>query len=703
MYQSYFKDIDVSMDSPIVTEQSIKAQFAIASQVNEAEQTGDRATEYTYGQDLYAIYSNNSYTCNVTMMGCAWVQPLMYFVLNNVPMFRGTYLIEKVSHHIEPGNMVTRFTGVRMSNVCTRIARECSLRSRLEQTGDGEKNGEDVEVKSLYADIDNDCPYKVFPLTAGSGSNPESFNEFVQKVKKWEGGYAGNIDGKTCTMKGVTLDTFRHYYGANKNCTDLKNITDEQWSHIFKDGYWDKWRADEINNSSIAQLLVDWVWASGCYGLYYPQDVLGTKRNCKATDSDINAINSYPNQRELFQKLWNRRKEHFESIAKCPSGSKCKFLKGWMNRLNDFKFSEAVPTINKNTDGHISEVANRFLYSLNQTASASSSKVEIGVDSAKSKDNTLYLTNGNKSDKFANVLDMILSAYSDKVETVKWVIPGDGTAYSSVPVAYVVDIKEGSNITKILVVSESNLSKPISNIPVSINDDASGIHDSFCKALVKKYKSNTPELKNDTNHVFTDVEYEALFTDERYKIKSCNEILSEAGFKTDGENSGTASSPSEVISSDDNIMIDGWDVGKACQTLISRSRASTAHECAKYVEIAIAAGGGPLKNKISTYENGGDSYHATNLRYYGILEKHGFVMINQGIASPYGDAPIKLQSGDVAIIGNNAKKESGKFHAVMYCSKGWISDFRQKHMSPYGSTQPYAIYRFHNKQGTPKS
>ena len=88
MYQSYFKDIQVGMDNPMVTEQSIKAQFQIAFQGNESGNTGDRSNVAYYGQDLYSIYSNNSYTCNVTMMGCAWVQPLMYFSHKNVQLFR---------------------------------------------------------------------------------------------------------------------------------------------------------------------------------------------------------------------------------------------------------------------------------------------------------------------------------------------------------------------------------------------------------------------------------------------------------------------------------------------------------------------------------------------------------------------------------------------------------------------------------------
>ena len=38
-------------------------------------------------------------------------------------MFRGSYLIEKVKHTITPGDMKTTFTGVRMANTSTRIAK----------------------------------------------------------------------------------------------------------------------------------------------------------------------------------------------------------------------------------------------------------------------------------------------------------------------------------------------------------------------------------------------------------------------------------------------------------------------------------------------------------------------------------------------------------------------------------------------------
>ena len=163
------------------------------------------------------------------------------------------------------------------------------------------------------------------------------YTKVIRKILKWEGGYAGNIDGATCTMKGVTLATYRRFFGNEKNCKDLKEITQSEWDYIFKKGFWDRWKADEINNQSIAELLVDWCWASGVFGIKLPQRVLGVKDDGVVGPKTIAAINDYEDQEELFKKLWNRRKKHFQDIAK---GGKAKFLGGWLNRLNDFKYRE---------------------------------------------------------------------------------------------------------------------------------------------------------------------------------------------------------------------------------------------------------------------------------------------------------------------------------------------------------------------------
>ena len=109
--QNYFKNISVDTTNPSVTDYSIANTLLIS-------QHGSDAGAYNSVpsvKSLYPIYSNRSYTCSVEMMGCMNITPLMYFQLNNVPMFRGAYLITNVHHRITPNDFSTSFSGVRVS------------------------------------------------------------------------------------------------------------------------------------------------------------------------------------------------------------------------------------------------------------------------------------------------------------------------------------------------------------------------------------------------------------------------------------------------------------------------------------------------------------------------------------------------------------------------------------------------------------
>lgn len=105
-----FKNFNISMDNPMETEQAIKTLWHVA----ELAQDKTRKVCF-FGQDVYNIFSNYSYQIEVEMMGNAQIQPLMYFQLLNIPMWRGAYMIFNVSHTMTPGNMVTKFKGMKMS------------------------------------------------------------------------------------------------------------------------------------------------------------------------------------------------------------------------------------------------------------------------------------------------------------------------------------------------------------------------------------------------------------------------------------------------------------------------------------------------------------------------------------------------------------------------------------------------------------
>ena len=106
-----FKNMNLSMETPAITSTVINTLSHIA-------RIGSNNTHRIafIGQDLYPTYSNYAYLCEFEMMGCAQIQPLMYFQLMNVPMWRGTYIIFSVTHTMTPGNMVTRVKAMKLSN-----------------------------------------------------------------------------------------------------------------------------------------------------------------------------------------------------------------------------------------------------------------------------------------------------------------------------------------------------------------------------------------------------------------------------------------------------------------------------------------------------------------------------------------------------------------------------------------------------------
>jgi lysozyme family protein len=159
-------------------------------------------------------------------------------------------------------------------------------------------------------------------------------------ILKWEGGFSNKkSDRGGATNKGITLTTFRSFYGSQKSVTDLKDITDEQWMNIFKTGYWNKFLADNIDSQSIANICVDWAWGSGAKtAVKKVQEILGVTVDGITGNQTLSAINK-ADAKTLFQKIWKRRKTFFENIVKNDPTQKVN-LKGWLNRLNDFKFED---------------------------------------------------------------------------------------------------------------------------------------------------------------------------------------------------------------------------------------------------------------------------------------------------------------------------------------------------------------------------
>lgn len=168
-----------------------------------------------------------------------------------------------------------------------------------------------------------------------------NIEKLIPLILKWEGGYVNDpLDSGGATKMGVTLSTWKQV-GYDKNgdgcidSSDIKILTRADVERVIR-LYWNRWQADRIQNQSIANLLVDWVWGSGVWGIKIPQRILGVRQDGVVGTQTLVALNS-ANQKILFDKLFAARKQFFIDIVN-RKPSQNRFLKGWLNRLNDFKF-----------------------------------------------------------------------------------------------------------------------------------------------------------------------------------------------------------------------------------------------------------------------------------------------------------------------------------------------------------------------------
>lgn len=165
--------------------------------------------------------------------------------------------------------------------------------------------------------------------------------KLVPFIKKWEGGFVNDPnDLGGATYMGVTFETYKTYCLNNKlpppTIERLRRMPAGHWDAIFKTMYWDRWKADEIKSQSVAEILVDWVWASGIHGIKRPQRIIGVPSDGIVGIRTLVAINSNDSQ-GLFEVIKQARVDFVDEICK-KRPANLKFKQGWLNRINDLKF-----------------------------------------------------------------------------------------------------------------------------------------------------------------------------------------------------------------------------------------------------------------------------------------------------------------------------------------------------------------------------
>jgi lysozyme family protein len=165
---------------------------------------------------------------------------------------------------------------------------------------------------------------------------------YFPKVLQFEGGFVNDaIDRGGSTNMDVTLSTFQSMGFDNNgdhviDVQDLKLETPAEAETICKKLFWDKWQADNIVNQSVGEILVEWFWGSGYWGIKIPQRLLGLQDDGVVGNKTLSAVNAQ-NQEQFHAQIMAAKITFINQlILNHPEQEK--FRNGWLRRINSFVF-----------------------------------------------------------------------------------------------------------------------------------------------------------------------------------------------------------------------------------------------------------------------------------------------------------------------------------------------------------------------------
>jgi len=719
-YQNYFTNIQVDMNSPMATEQSIRAKFLIAGASTD---TGNQGTQtITAGQDLYTIYANNSYTCTVTMMGCAWVQPMMYFVLKNVPMFRGSYMIVKVNHQIQPGFMTTTFKGVRMARTATRAVTNPIFGGSLDSTTSSQygRYESNYEPPSSFSDIGNDCPYsyndplqrevkvptnadaqaycyavyKILTKTGTKSSKMYQNFEYPGLTDQQARGICANIvaesrfDPYVLTIDGNSkgqhsaggglcgfytangaegCQLFRDYYGESRYQQEIANLN-AKLEPIWKEN---PKPCSSKNTAKIREMGLSFPIPFEIQVDYICQKIKTTCSGIKNCRTASEAAYYWLDNFERPEKRANRWSENGK----------------WVNTAIDAKQKIEIKEDDTNTEKTIDEVAEGLRKSAEYSLKSSKKYADVSVTMTNT--GKYYTLKAGSRENTNALFDCLLNTYSDWFDKIAWdvgkqSINGDANSVT----VEVVKKKPSSLVIEVTAVDVNG--KKMAQIT---NKDE--LNESLRISLEKYFKSKNINTASAIKSVCRSItapdsdveEWFGISTDNRI-VQPCDDCMGDPKpvGKIEGF-SGEVTNPlmkavlydvnhidSAKLGKNYKISMDG---GHGCCT----SGPTTWYNRAKQGLLSANSWWSPMKVNTSTFE-------ATK----AYLNSRGFVCVWAGtkegaIALPQSS----LCPGDVCTI-HAYSKNGATSHAQMWTGHDWRSDFIQRGIW---------VYNGYNGRGNP--
>lgn len=154
-----------------------------------------------------------------------------------------------------------------------------------------------------------------------------NFARSLSLVLKHEGGFANHPkDPGGATMKGVTLNTFRRYK-PGATVADLKAISTDMLGRIYRDGYWNVVKGDDLP-SGVDYAVFDFAVNSGPgRAAEYLQAIAGVAQDGEIGPKTLAAVAKL-DPAAVINSLCNRRMAFLRGLKTWPT-----FGKGWTSRV----------------------------------------------------------------------------------------------------------------------------------------------------------------------------------------------------------------------------------------------------------------------------------------------------------------------------------------------------------------------------------
>jgi lysozyme family protein len=157
----------------------------------------------------------------------------------------------------------------------------------------------------------------------------ENWDEALKHVLRYEGGYVNHpSDPGGMTNLGVTKRVWEEWIGRPATEQDMRSLTPELVSPLYKKRYWDAVRGDDLPSGVDLCVFDCAVNAGPGRASKFLQQVVGVTVDGQIGPKTIAAVTSKPAD-TVIEAFCDLREAHFKSLSTFPT-----FGKGWMRRLN---------------------------------------------------------------------------------------------------------------------------------------------------------------------------------------------------------------------------------------------------------------------------------------------------------------------------------------------------------------------------------